>query len=120
MHGYRSLKLDPEDKNIYYNIASAYSLKEIKIEMIEALEKAIDFDCKHRKIAGNDRDFAMYKDDPDFIALINDNEEDQCDGYRVRAELSGKDTETNDLRRRFRAGPCYWTDGRMGKADAFT
>ena len=75
-HGYRVIELDPQDRNIYYNIACAYSLKEMKAQMMEALEKAIESDGVHKKMARQDRDLAKYHDDPDFITLT---EEDDAD-----------------------------------------
>lgn len=75
-HGYTVIELDPHDKNIYYNIACAYSLKEMKAQMMDALEKVIESDSAHKKLAREDRDLAKYHDDPDFITLT---EEDDAD-----------------------------------------
>ncbi len=72
MHGKKVLELDPNEKNIYYNIACVYSLKEMKNEMLKSLKEVIEFDSKHKKMAREDKDFEKYREDPDFIALTKE------------------------------------------------
>ncbi len=69
MHAIRAVKLCPENRSYYYNVACVYSLKEMKKEMLKQLKEVIDLDSKHKKMAREDEDFTKYRDDPDFIIL---------------------------------------------------
>lgn len=73
MHGKKVIELDPEDKNIHYNIACAYSLKKNKIEMLKSLKIVFEFDSKYKTMARDDNDFENFMNDPDFIAITEEN-----------------------------------------------
>jgi tetratricopeptide (TPR) repeat protein len=80
VHAKKALECRPERKDYCYNLACVYSLKEMRSEMLEALEQAICFDSKHKMMAREDEDFTKYHKDPIFIALTKGDEKDTAEG----------------------------------------
>ncbi len=72
-----ALRIDPKFTDSWFNKACALSFLKRKDEMLESLKKAIELDGNHRKQAREDEDFKAYWDDPDFIALTKDDDEEK-------------------------------------------
>ena len=67
----------PDRKDYNYHIACALALMKKKEEMLAALREAVEYDVEHKKLAREDEDFKAYWDDPDFKALVGEEEGDE-------------------------------------------
>jgi len=68
----KAMEIAPERKDHNYNLACAESLFENRPAMLKALELAIEYDTKFKKMARDDKDFEKYRGDPNFIALTKE------------------------------------------------
>jgi tetratricopeptide (TPR) repeat protein len=67
----KALEIKPNDPNIYYNKACAYSLQNQIEPALENLQKAIQLNPeKYREMVKTDSDFDNIRHDPHFQALI--------------------------------------------------
>ncbi len=69
----KAIESKPDFTNIWYNTACTYALLGNKPELLNYLAEAINRDDYYISIAQTDEDFSKFRDDPDFIKLINKN-----------------------------------------------
>lgn len=67
----RSLELDSNFYNAYYNKACAFSLKNDKLQAVDNLSGAINGDSKYKELAKTDSDFDKIRNSNEFKELIN-------------------------------------------------
>ncbi|MCU0445597.1 MAG: tetratricopeptide repeat protein [Microscillaceae bacterium] len=71
----KALNIDSSDDDAYFNLACVYSLENNRAKSLEYLQKAINLDAKNKASAKKDKDFEWLWNDPDFLALVQTNEE---------------------------------------------
>lgn len=67
----RSVELKPDFESGYYNLACYYGVTNNKEQMLASLEKAISLYEDYKYTARDDDDFEEFKNDEDYLALVN-------------------------------------------------
>jgi len=67
----RALAIDPEDAGVSYNVACLFALEGERDRAIRCLEDAVDGGFWHKAWAENDPDLDSLRDDPRFVALLD-------------------------------------------------
>lgn len=67
----RALAIDPEDAGVSYNVACLFALEGERDRAIRCLEDAVEGGFWHKAWAENDPDLDSLRDDPRFVALLD-------------------------------------------------
>ncbi len=73
----KAIELDPQDINAWEFRANSFARLGQKQQMLDDLIKAFGLNPLHKKKARKNLDLKAYWDDPDFIALTKDDEEEE-------------------------------------------
>lgn len=68
----QALRIDPENKHAFYQLAGAYAMMEKHTEAIEYLQKALEDSEGYKEQVQNDPVFRSMRDDPEFKKLIEE------------------------------------------------
>jgi tetratricopeptide (TPR) repeat protein len=66
----KAIALKPDDTKTYFNRACTFALMKRKSESLADLKRAIDLDQKYKATAKIDKDFEDFRNDPDFLRLV--------------------------------------------------
>jgi tetratricopeptide (TPR) repeat protein len=69
----QALKINPEDKSVWYNKACAHSSMNKKNEALVDLKRAVELDPSYRESAKCEKDFEKLWEDQDFKDIITIN-----------------------------------------------